>query len=121
MNGNPNAATAASSAAPSGVPVRLKGYLGMRLDAMIEHHVTAQDADYLTAPFIDKTERDGHWQAEFWGKWMHSAIPFLAYSGNAKLKASIERGIDRILASQEASGYIGNYPDGLRLGEGWDV
>ena len=121
MNGNPNAATAAPSAAPSGVPVRLKGYLGMRLDAMIEHHVAAQDADYLTAPFIDKTERDGHWQAEFWGKWMHSAIPFLAYSGNAKLKASIERGIDRILASQEASGYIGNYPDGLRLGEGWDV
>ncbi len=26
-----------------------------------------------------------------------------------------------MLASQEPSGYIGNYPDSLRCGEGWDV
>ena len=37
------------------------------------------------------------------------------------LKAAIDRGIDRILASQEPNGYIGNYPDELRCGEGWDV
>ena len=101
--------------------VRLKGYLGDRLDQMIEHHVVGTDIDYLTAPFIEKTERKNWWHTEFWGKYMHSAMPYLGYAGSQKLKANIERGIDRILASQEPCGYIGNYPDELRLGEGWDV
>ena len=116
--------------------VRLKGYLGERLDAMIANHVAAQDVDYVTAPFMEKTERRGWWQTEFWGKWMHSAVLYLRYVTNVKCKMenvkwgggigvslsdSIERGIERMLASQEPSGYIGNYPDELRCGEGWDV
>ena len=101
--------------------VRLKGYLGERLDAMIERHVVGTDVDYITAPFMEKTETKGWWQTEFWGKWMHSAVPYLGYCGSEKLRAAINRGIDRMLASQEPSGYIGNYPDGLRCGEGWDV
>ena len=107
--------------------VRLKGRLGERLDAMIERHVAARDVDYITAPFMEKTETKGWWQTEFWGKWMHSAVPYLRYVGNGewgtgnRLEISIERGIDRILSSQEDCGYIGNYPDELRCGEGWDV
>ena len=101
--------------------VRLKGILGARLDAMIERNVAAKDIDAITAPFLDKTETRKLWQTEFWGKWMHSAVPFLAYSGHAALREKIVRGIDRILASQEEGGYIGNYPDALRFGEGWDV
>ena len=59
--------------------VQLKGYLGERLDAMIENHVVAQDVDYITAPFMEKTETKGWWQTEFWGKWMHSAVPYARY------------------------------------------
>ena len=108
--------------------VRLKGRLGELLDAMIEKHVAARDVDYITAPFMEKTETKGWWQTEFWGKWMHSAVPYLRYvgngepgTGNGSLRSKIERGIERMLASQEPSGYIGNYPDELRCGEGWDV
>ena len=101
--------------------VRLKGYLGERLDALIERHVIGTDVDYITAPFQEKTETKGWWQTEFWGKWMHSAVPYLGYCGSEKLRASLDRGIDRMLASQEPNGYIGNYPDELRCGEGWDV
>ena len=79
--------------------VRLKGPLGARLDRMVHAHVAGTDPDYITAPFMEKTETKGWWQTEFWGKWMHSAV----------------------LASQEENGYIGNYPDALRCGEGWDV
>ena len=107
---------------------RLKGPLGARLDAMIERHVAGTDPDYITAPFMEKTERRFWWQTEFWGKWMHSAAPYLCYlSTDAssaladELKAKIERGVERILVSQEPGGYIGNYPDELRCGEGWDV
>ena len=101
--------------------VRLKGYLGDRLDAMIARHVCGADVDYITAPFLEKTETKGWWQTEFWGKWMHSAVPYLGYCKSEKLRASVDRGIDRMLASQEPDGYIGNYPDELRMGEGWDV
>ena len=60
--------------------VRLKGRLGERLDAMIEKHVAARDVDYITAPFMEKTETKGWWQTEFWGKWMHSAVAYLRYA-----------------------------------------
>ena len=109
--------------------VRLKGYLGERLDAMIERNVAGKDVDYITEAFLEKTESHGWWQTEFWGKWMHSAVPYARYLENGgqgaarsiALKNSIERGIERILASQEPSGYIGNYPDEFRCGDGWDV
>src|SRR5574344_213368 len=89
--------------------VRLKGYLGERLDAMIERHVIGTDVDYITAPFQEKTETKRWWQTEFWGKYMHSAMPYLQYTGSAKLKTAVDRGIERMLASQEKNGYIGNY------------
>ena len=75
--------------------MRLKGYLGERLDAMIARHVIGTDVNYITAAFQEKTETRGWWQTEFWGKWMHSAMPYLRYTGSAKLRGSIERGIDR--------------------------
>ena len=107
--------------------VRLKGPLGERLDQMIAHHVAGTDPDYITALFMEKTETKGWWQTEFWGKWMHSAVPYAAYlasgeQGKGKgLESAIDRGIDRMLASQEPNGYIGNSPDDRRCGEGWDV
>ena len=135
--------------------VRLKGRLGERLDAMIARHVADRDVDYITAPFMEKTETKGWWQTEFWGKWMHAAVPYLRYvgngewgpgngesafaeasaaaqaladkladkrgTGNGALRNKVERGIERMLASQEPGGYIGNYPDALRCGDGWDV
>ena len=100
---------------------RLKGPLGEKLDRMVAGHVIGTDVDYITAPFLEKTETKGWWQTEFWGKWMHSAVPYSVYTRSAALGASIDHGIDRMLASQEKSGYIGNYPDELRCGEGWDV
>ena len=107
--------------------VRLKGPLGVRLERMVRAHVAGTDPDYITAHFLEKTETKGWWQTEFWGKWMHSAVPYAEYLGSGErgagsgLAASIERGMDRMLASQEENGYIGNYPDELRCGEGWDV
>ena len=109
--------------------VRLRGWLGERLERLIENHVAKTDVDYLTAPFAVKDEREENWQTEFWGKYMHSAVPFARYAECGAMRASrptslvenIERGVDAIIASQEADGYIGNYPPELRCGSGWDV
>ena len=101
--------------------VKLKGPLGERLERMIQGHVAGTDVDYITAPFMEKTETKLWWQSEFWGKYMHSAVPYAKYSGSPKILADIERGVERMISSQEDCGYIGNYPDELRCGEGWDV
>ena len=69
--------------------VRLKGPLGERLDRMIEGHVAGTDVDYITAPFLEKTETKFWWQSEFWGKYMHSAVPYAKYSGSPKILATI--------------------------------
>ena len=114
------AANAANVILPYG-DVRIRGPIGARLDQMIKNHVLATDTTYITEPFFEKTERKRMWQTEFWGKFMHSAMPFWTYTGNPKLRENIEKGISNILASQEPSGYIGNYPDDIRCGEGWDV
>ncbi|MBQ9430877.1 MAG: glycoside hydrolase family 127 protein [Kiritimatiellae bacterium] len=116
---------AAAFAEPNAVPaygeVKLKGPMGERLETMIKNHVIATDTEYITAPFLEKTERHGWWQTEFWGKYMHAAVPFWTYTGDEGLKRKIDAGLANIIASQEPSGYIGNYPDELRCGEGWDV
>ncbi len=115
------AAAAAASTVPPYGAVRLRGPLGARLDAMIERHVKSTDVEYITSPFMEKTERRNWWQTEFWGKYMHSAMPFWTYTHDSALRRNIDHGVERILSSQEPSGYIGNYPDELRCGEGWDV
>ena len=114
------AACASTTVLPYG-DVRLKGPMGERLNKMIEHHLKATDVDYITAPFLEKTERGRRWQTEFWGKFMHAAMPFWTYTQDAELRKHIDFGCERICSSQEPSGYIGNYPDELRCGEGWDV
>ena len=114
------AADATMTVLPYG-DVRLKGPMGARMNQMIEHHLKATDVDYITAPFLEKTERGRRWQTEFWGKFMHAAMPFWTYTQDPELRRHIDFGFERICASQEPSGYIGNYPDELRCGEGWDV
>ena len=59
-------AGAATTVLPYG-DVRLKGPMGERMNLMIEHHLKATDVDYITAPFLEKTERGRRWQTEFWG------------------------------------------------------
>ena len=101
--------------------VRLRGWLGERFTRLFENHTLKTDVKYLTAPFAVKDERGERWQSEFWGKFMHTAVPFCVRMDSASLKARIDAGVDDMLASQERDGYIGNYPEELRCGKGWDV
>ena len=118
----PAAVWARESSVPAAYgDVRLKGPVGERLDRMIERNVARTDTRYLTEPFQEKIEKGGKWQTEFWGKYMHAAVPLWTYSQNAALGANIDAGVEAILASQEPGGYIGNYPENVRFGGGWDV
>ena len=89
------AAGATTTVLPYG-DVRLKGPMGERLNKMIEHHLKATDVDYITAPFLEKTERGRRWQTEFWGKFMHAAMPFWTYTQDPELRRHIDFGFERM-------------------------
>ena len=123
----------ASSTAPCGIKIR--GHVGRRMDSCLQNHLLKHDAIYLTDPYKDKTE-DHYWQCEFWGKWMHSAAPFLMKlrMDNAEcriadeLQANISASVENLLSCQEECGYLGNYAPSARCGVaskttygGWDV
>ena len=115
------ALTCAASRERGFADVELRGWLGDRLERMFENHVLKTDVGYLTAPFSVKEERGEYWQTEFWGKYMHSAVPFCVRMDSAALKSKIDAGLEDIIDAQEPDGYIGNYPAELRCGTGWDV
>ena len=100
--------------------IRLKGYVGDRLDACIANHVAAKDGTYLTDPFKWRSEYM-FWQTEFWGKWMHSAVPLADYANSAKLRGNIKASLANLLPSQLPDGYLGNYAENVRCRRSWDV
>jgi len=110
----------AGNAVPKIGDVRLRGPEGARMDACIERHVAKTDPLYLAECFEHRTETC-LWQAEFWGKYMHSAVPFWQYTGDPALKAKIEAGVKAVLAAQLPDGYIGNYLEKERCRHDWDV
>lgn len=100
--------------------VRLRGYVGARLDGCIARQVEGTDVESLVDVFRCKTET-ALWQAEFWGKWMLSSVPLVRYSERAGLSEKIASSVDALLRTQLPDGYLGNYSPKARCGDRWDV
>ena len=100
--------------------IALRGYVGRRLDDCFRNNVAATDVRYLTDWFKWRQET-GFWHTEFWGKWMHAAVPLAEYRGDEDLKKKIDAGVAAVIATQGPDGYIGNYLESKRKGAGWDV
>ena len=74
--------------------VKLKGYLGERLDAMIEKSIVGTDVDYLTVQFSADADTSHWWQTEFWGKWKtepsDNQHPFQRYSFQSSHQGALQ-------------------------------
>jgi DUF1680 family protein len=99
--------------------VKIKGYLGEKIDLVIAGRIIAQDVDHLIEPFRHKDETK-LWQSEFWGKWIQSAIAAYNYNHNPELLTIINNAVRGLLATQMPNGYIGNYSDEAALQQ-WDI
>ncbi len=98
---------------------RPDGHFGKRLDKMLANHVWATDPLKLVNLFRERTKIG--WQTEFWGKYMHAAVPFWRYTGSKELGERIAASVRAVIALQEPDGYIGNYAPEDRYTRGWDV
>ncbi len=67
------------------ITFRPDGHFGELLDKMVANHVEATDPVWLANLMRDRT-KDG-WQSEFWGKYMHAAVPLCRYTGSKSLGA----------------------------------
>jgi len=99
--------------------VKIEGYLGDKINLVIEKRIKSQDVDYLVEPFRHKNETH-LWQSEFWGKWILSAIASYDYNRDAEMLIIIRKSVSELLATQMPSGYIGNYSDSAQLQQ-WDI
>lgn len=100
--------------------VRLNGYIGTRIDGCEEKRVLGQSVDELIEPFKLQDEKNNRWASEFWGKWIQGAIAFYEYSHDPALLEKIKDGERKLIATQLADGYIGDYDKEHQL-RGWDV
>jgi uncharacterized protein len=98
---------------------KIEGYLGQKIDLVIEKRIKSQDENYLVEPFRHKNETH-LWQSEFWGKWIQSAIASYDYNRDPEMLKKIQKAVDELLATQMPSGYIGNYSDSAQLTQ-WDI
>lgn len=97
----------------------LKGYVGVQLSKVYDNGVCMQDVDRLVSPFLKRTETH-LWQGEFWGKWMCSAVIAYQYKPSRALMNMMREAVDKLVATQTADGYIGNYAPEAHLKE-WDI
>ena len=95
----------------------LSGYVGEKLAASYEHRILAQSVDKLIEPFTNRVE-DHLWQSEFWGKWMNSAVLAYRYHPSDQLLQTMKKAVDKLVATQDKKGYIGNYATQYHLQEG---
>lgn len=100
--------------------IRLDGSVGRRLRDCFENHVARTDGVALADHFRWRSE-SFLWQTEFWGKWMHSAVPLARLFGDDRLLSTIDASVAAVCAAQLPDGYIGNFSEECRCGGGWDV
>jgi uncharacterized protein len=99
--------------------IKIEGYLGEKINLVIDKRIKSQDVEQLVEPFRHKNETH-LWQSEFWGKWIQSAIASYDYNHDPEMLVIIHKAVNELLATQMPSGYIGNYSDSAQLQQ-WDI
>lgn len=104
--------------------IQLRGFLGDRVALNARHRLLQVDEEPLLAGFRRKPGSHP-WIGEHIGKWMHAATLAWATTGDAALRAKLDRAAAELIKAQEPDGYLGTYtPDkrfGLYPGSDWDV
>ncbi|HEU4551439.1 MAG TPA: beta-L-arabinofuranosidase domain-containing protein [Chitinophaga sp.] len=101
--------------------VALKGRMLDKMSGALQNRIMAQDVDRLIAPFKPENRKETRlWQGEFWGKWFTSAVLAYRVLPDPRLKEILAAADAKLLHTQTADGYIGNYAPDHRL-EQWDI
>lgn len=104
--------------------IEVGGWLGARIAVNEKNRLLVVDTEPLLAGY---RQRPGvhPWIGEHVGKWLHAATLAWAYTGDAALRAKLDRVAADLIRCQEPDGYLGTYvPEkrfGIYQGADWDV
>lgn len=114
--------------------ITVKGLLGDAADASRKARLLSLPTwdDGKLIQIFSKEARSHHnttdWYGEHAGKWLYTAAIAARQSGDDQLKALLLHTADKLVASQEADGYLGTYSPAVRLtnasapqDRSWDV
>jgi len=110
------------------VQYHFDGEMGKRIEANVENWLLrAPDANPGLLEMFYR--RDRHlpyaepvpWNGEFAGKYLISAVQALRITGDKRLRELLESFTDRLMAAQDADGYLGPWPTKERLLSHWDL
>lgn len=113
----PTVADRQEAVEPDGISLR--GYLGSRIAANTQARLLAVDEDRLLEGYRQRPGRQA-WDGEHVGKWLHAATLAWAHSGDAALRAKLDRVVRALLSCQLEDGYLGTYLREKRW-QSWDV
>ena len=104
--------------------VRLYGWLGQRCRKNEQNRLLTKNEDEMLRGFQQRPGKQA-WVGEHVGKWLHAATLAWVYTGDADLRAKLDRVVNALLATQQADGYLGTYAEGEHWAMGreqkWDV
>ena len=104
--------------------VRLGGLLGERCRKNEQNRLLTKNESDLLSGFQQRPGKQA-WAGEHVGKWLHAATLAWAYTGDAGLRAKLDRVVAALLATQKQDGYLGTYADDQHWAMGreqkWDV
>ncbi len=84
----------------------LRGYLGERWEANRKGSLHGFDIEHYVRLVEEHSHREWWWAGEQDGKWLESAVLSSVHS-DPELRVLAKSILDRIIASQESSGYVG--------------
>ena len=76
--------------------VKMKGFLGDKIDTCIRNRIEAQNIEELIEPFQKRAELK-LWRCEFWGKWLTSAAAAYQYAQDTKLRTIVDKAVAELL------------------------
>jgi DUF1680 family protein len=98
--------------------------LGERCRKNAQNRLLTKNEDELLYGFQQRPGPQA-WVGEHVGKWLHAATLAWVYTGDADLRAKLDRVVMALLATQQPDGYLGTYADGAHWAMGdaqqWDV
>lgn len=106
-----------------GAQVQVGGCLGARMRTNVEQRLLAVDEALMLDHFRHRTPSSDFanaWVGEHAGKFLAAACRSLESADHAALRAKMVRVADRLVAAQDADGYLGTYVDADRW-TGWDM
>src|SRR5205085_7813299 len=90
--------------------VHLHGLLGERFHKNEQNWLLAKNEDEMLRGFQQRPGKQA-WVGEHVGKWLHAATLAWVYTGDADLRAKLDRVVNALLATQQTDGYLGTYAD----------